>query len=59
MHALLWTLAVFGVINTVAMMACLFQGVLPEQTKTTRFIDAVISLILMIWAIVLLSKFGV
>ena len=56
MTAFTWTIAIFGAINTLAIMVSYYLGLgLVQQTKGTRIVDALITFILMIWAIVILS----
>ena len=56
MNALLWTLAIFGAVNTLAMAYCLFFiGGLPKQTNKARFIDAIYTAVLGVWAVALLA----
>jgi hypothetical protein len=59
MNQLLWVLAVVGAINTFAVFSILFLRMeLPAYTNTSRFIDGIYTLVLMIWAICLLARQG-
>lgn len=56
MNTFLWTVAVMGGINTIALMALIFLDIpLPPVTRGSRLLDALFTFAIMVWAIVLLS----
>lgn len=52
MNALLWVLVVGGLLNTIAIVLVGFQPASP----TTRRVDALYTIVLMVWAVVLLAN---
>lgn len=55
MNALLWTLAIAGAINTLAVAYSLFfLDNLPPMTKGGRFMDAFYTAVIGIWAFAIL-----
>lgn len=60
MNAFLWTVAIFGALNTAVVMCCFFLfGKLPPVTPASRLIDALGTFTAMVWAIALLAQKGV
>ena len=56
MKALLWTLVVLGVINTVGVIWCAVTGSMPEVTTRSRALSAIVTFGYAAWALWLLAK---
>lgn len=56
MSAFLWTVAIFGMANTAAVIFFSVRGALPPVTPTGRALDAVVTFCAGAWALWLLAK---